>query len=109
MMRRIFCMEIALFQNIGAWIGVIIVGLLLGVVVRLMAVRRQKDFRDAIGAVLLMWALIHASNIVVYPAGTIYTPITAMSIVAILCPVSTFMIIGFLVMHLVVKWKRRKE
>ena len=105
MMQRIFCMEIALFQNIGAWIGVIIVGLLIGVVVRFLAVRRQKDFRDAIGAVLLMWALIHACNIVVYPPGTIYTPITAMSLVAILSPVCTFMIIGFLVTHLVVKLK----
>lgn len=98
-------MEIVLLDNIGTWIGVIILGLLIGVIMRLISVRRQKDFGDAAGAVILMWALVHVTNIMFYPAATIYTPITAMSIVAILCPVSTFMVIGFLVMHLVMKLK----
>ena len=101
MLQRIFSMEIALFQNMRAWIGVIILGLLVGLFVRLLAVRRKKDFGDAVGAVALIWLLIHAANVVVYPVGTIYTPITAMSIVAVLGPITTFMVLGFLVTHLV--------
>ena len=105
MLQRMFYIEIALLQNIGPWKYAIILGLVTGVVMRLMGVRRQKDFGDSMVAVLLMWVLIHTTNIVVYPSGTIYTPTLALSVVATLCPVTTFMVIGFVITHLVVKLK----
>ena len=103
MLQRMFYIEIALLQNIGRWKYAIILGLVTGIVMRLMGVRRQKDFGDAMVAVLLMWILIHSTNIFIYPSGTIYTPTLALSIIATLCPVTTFMLIGFVLTHVVVK------
>ena len=107
MLQRIFRIEIAMLQNLDSWKLVIITGILLGILIRTMGVRRQKDFKDTFVAVVFMWGLIHATNLLNYPSGTVYRRTLALSVIAVFCPVTTFMVLGFLLMHLIKKFTDR--
>ena len=100
MLQRMFYMEISMFQNFDlSWLIIAIMGISAGIILRIVAVKRQQDFKDSTIAVVIMCLLMHAPNFM-SPMESGTRKFLTLSIVATLAPVTTFMVVGFLLMHL---------
>ena len=103
MLQRLFYLEISMFQNFDlSWLIIAVMGISLGVIIRILAVKRQQDFKDTMIAVIIMCLLMHAPNFI-SPMENGTRKFLTVSIVATLAPVTTFMVIGFLMTHFVIK------
>ena len=100
MLQRMFCMEIAMVNNWTSWLLVALLGLSIGCLFRLKA---KRDIKDNFVAILIMWTLTHAISFVNAPSGYGMMPVLSLSVIAMLSPVTTFMLIGFVLTHVVVK------
>lgn len=98
MLAKFFSWEIFLFTTTNYFhAGLVIVGLLVGVVLRNFAVRRRDEFRDVLVGLFVIWLGFHIIN---YFAQTRVNMIV-LSMLSCLAPVSTFAIISFLLVHTV--------
>jgi len=94
--------EILLFTTSDwSWTGFILVGLLLGVFIRLFAVRRKSEFKGVFTGICCIWFGLHIINLLFVTNGITGLATLLMSALSALAPVSTFMVFGFLLTHMV--------
>lgn len=85
--------------------GFVVIGLLLGMFIRLYAVRRKSEFKDTFTGLCIIWLGLHICSYLVFAIGLRNMAILLLSAIASLSPVSTFMVIGFLLTHIYKKVK----
>lgn len=106
MLAKFFYGDIIIFTTTDwSWAGFALIGLLLGLFLRLYAVRRKSEFKGTFTGLVIIWFVLHISSYISETGTAAGLPILLLSAVASLSPVSTFMIIGFLLTHMVKKVK----
>ncbi len=106
MLAKFFHWDIIIFTTTDwSWAGFVLIGLLLGLFLRLFAVRRKSEFRGTFTGLAIVWSGLHICSYISAAQKAAGLPTLLLSVVASLSPVSTFTLIGFLLMHLVKKVK----
>ena len=102
MLKNFLHWEILLFTTSDwSWTGFILVGLLLGVFIRLFAVRRKSEFKGVFTGISCIWLLLHIISMIFVASGITGLATLLMSALSALAPVSTFVVFGFLLTHMV--------
>ena len=85
--------------------GFVLVGLLLGLFLCLYAVRRKSEFKDTLIGLIIIWFGLHICSYLFFTRGPTSLTTLFLSALSSLSPVSTFMVIGFILTHMIKKVK----